>query len=298
MLKISKSLDKFQYPWYREEYPEIDSIVIGRVKSITDMGLFFELLDYQFRDAFMPLNQVSKKKFKSVRSIFKIGDIKPVLVLRIDDQKGYIDLSNKYIEMATEDISRIERYASIITVFLDWLKHVVNKDKKTDDPFIVNIDSKLWTKIMEITVWKYPKSEIYQLMKDISTNQSTVQIAFPELYKAIDGLIEHDDLIMLDQCIKSAFKIEVSLHLKIKLIVLSIHSISVIQNICHEIRNKFESDGYSVFLDITCPFYEFIIKDSNKDRLESYGESLDTSLSIILDKYLDIEYIIDKNMVV
>ena len=115
--KYSINNNIFNVPWHKNEYPEPDDIVIGYINKIEDTGLSVFILDYQKKEALMPLQELSRKKISSIRTLFKEGDIKPLLVLRVDNKKGFIDLSNKYINMARDEIDRLEKYTVVIRIF-------------------------------------------------------------------------------------------------------------------------------------------------------------------------------------
>eukprot|EP00210_Caulerpa_lentillifera_P003979 g3797.t1 len=94
---------------YENEYPEVDSLVMIQVTSIAEMGAYVQLLEYNNIEGLVLLSELSRKRIRSITKIIKVGRREPVLVLRVDPEKGYIDLSKRRV--SPEDIAACdERY--------------------------------------------------------------------------------------------------------------------------------------------------------------------------------------------
>lgn len=61
------------------------------VKSIDEMGLLVTMNDYH-TEGFIPLSEAYKSKMKSKR---KVGDQYLATIIRIDKERGFVDLSLK-----------------------------------------------------------------------------------------------------------------------------------------------------------------------------------------------------------
>ncbi len=81
----------------RAEYPEEGELVIGTVTSIRNFGAFVTLDEYAKREAFIHLSEVAAGWVKYIRDHVREGQKIVARVLRIDPQKGQIDLSLKRI---------------------------------------------------------------------------------------------------------------------------------------------------------------------------------------------------------
>jgi translation initiation factor 2 subunit 1 len=81
----------------RAEYPEEGELVIGTVTSIRNFGAFVTLDEFAKREAFIHLSEVAAGWVKYIRDHVREGQKIVARVLRVDPQKGQIDLSLKRI---------------------------------------------------------------------------------------------------------------------------------------------------------------------------------------------------------
>ncbi|KAK9805915.1 hypothetical protein WJX73_004703 [Symbiochloris irregularis] len=91
---------------YESKFPEVDDVVMVQVKSIAEMGAYVALLEYNGIEGMILLSELSRRRIRSITKLIKVGRQEPVMVLRVDKEKGYIDLSKRRV--AAEDISACE----------------------------------------------------------------------------------------------------------------------------------------------------------------------------------------------
>jgi len=91
---------------YEQKFPEIDEVVMVKVKSIAEMGAYVSLLEYNDIEGMILLSELSRRRIRSIGKLIKVGRIEPVMVLRVDEDKGYIDLSKRRV--SPEDIAECE----------------------------------------------------------------------------------------------------------------------------------------------------------------------------------------------
>ncbi|KAF4335959.1 eukaryotic translation initiation factor 2 subunit alpha [Fusarium beomiforme] len=92
--------------FYEEKYPEIDSFVMVNVKQIAEMGAYVKLLEYDNIDGMILLSELSRRRIRSIQKLIRVGRNEVVVVLRVDKEKGYIDLSKRRV--SPEDIVKCE----------------------------------------------------------------------------------------------------------------------------------------------------------------------------------------------
>ncbi|OMO61489.1 hypothetical protein CCACVL1_23479 [Corchorus capsularis] len=82
---------------YEAKYPEVDMAVMIQVNYIADMGAYVSLLEYNNIEGMILFSELSRRRIRSVSSHIKVGRTEPVMVLRVEKEKGYIDLSKRRV---------------------------------------------------------------------------------------------------------------------------------------------------------------------------------------------------------
>jgi len=100
---------------YEQELPNQEDLVVVRVNKVEEFGAYVTLLEYNNIEAMILSSEVSRKRIRSIHKHLRIGKQDFMQVLRVDKEKGYIDLSKKYV---TEDdvIATTERFTKSKTV--------------------------------------------------------------------------------------------------------------------------------------------------------------------------------------
>ncbi|CAL0320338.1 unnamed protein product [Lupinus luteus] len=107
---------------YETRYPEVDMAVMIQVKNIADMGAYVSLLEYNNIEGMILFSELSRRRIRSVSSLIKVGRIEPVMVLRVDKEKGYIDLSKRRV--SEEDIQTCEERYNKSKLVHSIMRHV------------------------------------------------------------------------------------------------------------------------------------------------------------------------------
>ena len=93
--------------------------------KIAEMGAYVKLLEYDNIDGMILLSELSRRRIRSIQKLIRIGRNEVVVVLRVDKDKGYIDLSKRRV--SPEDIVRCEeRYNKSKSVH-SIMRHVAQK---------------------------------------------------------------------------------------------------------------------------------------------------------------------------
>ncbi|KAL6541629.1 hypothetical protein OROGR_011115 [Orobanche gracilis] len=107
---------------YEAKYPEVDQAVMIQVKSMADSGAYVSLLEYNNIEGMILFSELSRRRIRSISSLIKVGRIEPVMVLRVDKDKGYIDLSKRRV--AEEDIQGCEERFNKSKLVHSIMRHV------------------------------------------------------------------------------------------------------------------------------------------------------------------------------
>jgi translation initiation factor 2 subunit 1 len=89
--------------------------VLVQVKNVAEMGAYVSLLEYQGIEGMILLSELSRRRIRSINKLISVGRKEVVVVLRVDKDKGYIDLSKRRV--SSEDIAKLdEKYHKSKTV--------------------------------------------------------------------------------------------------------------------------------------------------------------------------------------
>ncbi|KAG8820192.1 hypothetical protein FRB91_003460 [Serendipita sp. 411] len=101
--------------YYRQKFPEVDELVMVQVRQIAEMGAYVKLLEYDNIEGMILLAELSRRRIRSIQKLIRVGRNEVVVVLRVDKEKGYIDLSKRRV--SPDDIAKCdERYTKSKTV--------------------------------------------------------------------------------------------------------------------------------------------------------------------------------------
>ncbi|CAF0894350.1 unnamed protein product [Rotaria sp. Silwood1] len=92
--------------FYKNHFPETDDLVMVNVTEIEEMGVYVNLLEYNNRQGMILLTELSRRRIRSINKLIRVGRNEVVVVVRVDRDKGYIDLSKRRV--SPEDISKCE----------------------------------------------------------------------------------------------------------------------------------------------------------------------------------------------
>lgn len=83
------------YPirFYKNKLPEVDEVVMVKVTGITELGAYVELLEYNKINGLILFSELTRRRIRSVNKLVRVGLNEAVVVLRVDKDKCYIDLS-------------------------------------------------------------------------------------------------------------------------------------------------------------------------------------------------------------
>ncbi len=144
------------------------------VQQIEEMGAYVKLLEYDNIEGMVLLSELSRRRIRSIQKLIRVGKNEVVVVLRVDKEKGYIDLSKRRVS-SEEIIKCEERYNKSKSVH-SILRHCAEK-------FNVPLES-LYEKIGWPLSRKYGHS--YDAFK--------ISIADENVWKDVDSGINPDIL--------------------------------------------------------------------------------------------------------
>tara|TARA_Y100000589_G_scaffold330994_1_gene382545 strand:+ start:1294 stop:2226 length:933 start_codon:yes stop_codon:yes gene_type:complete len=262
--------------FYKEKYPNEDELVMCEIFKIDDRnGIFVKLLEYNNVEAMINFRDASSSRVKNIKKIMQINSKLPLLVIRVDREKGNIDLSNKYIDNEEKNklIDKYHKYKKIHNIFHYFCSNIINTIKEEDykNYFIQEeIDDLVYTDrcknkndLMEYfakkTIWKYNKKECYNRVIDIKLDPSKIsefdlnKNEEEKFLKSINKYI-HDIRYEITCCFKM-------------IITNEIDSTEFIKNVYTKINNLCSGCKKVEIKIVNCPIYSISFEDNNEGNL-------------------------------
>lgn len=160
--------------FYRKKMPDIDEIVISRVTKISEHGIDVTLCEYNSVPGFINCGEISRKKKVNLNKLLVVGKIILLNVIRVDEEKNFIDLSKRTI--SEEDIKFFgERHKLHIKLY-QLFTFIFMKYDDVMRP--ADIDKEELYKFMSATLWfiqdNYDNEHIIKNFLDKNTNSDLI----------------------------------------------------------------------------------------------------------------------------
>eukprot|EP00563_Minutocellus_polymorphus_P016921 CAMPEP_0181051838 /NCGR_PEP_ID=MMETSP1070-20121207/17263_1 /TAXON_ID=265543 /ORGANISM="Minutocellus polymorphus, Strain NH13" /LENGTH=382 /DNA_ID=CAMNT_0023130877 /DNA_START=135 /DNA_END=1281 /DNA_ORIENTATION=+ len=126
-LYLSDDRKNLDCRFYENKYPEIEEIVMVNVRNIADMGAYVSLLEYNNIEGMILLSELSRRRIRSINKLIRVHRNEVVMVLRVDKEKGYIDLSKRRV--SPEDIAKCEDRYNKAKAVHGVLRHLAERRK-------------------------------------------------------------------------------------------------------------------------------------------------------------------------
>ena len=76
------------YRFYQHKFSEVEDVVMVNVRSISEMGAYVSLLEYNNIEGMILLSELSRRRIRSINKLIRIGRNECVVVIRVDKEKG------------------------------------------------------------------------------------------------------------------------------------------------------------------------------------------------------------------
>ncbi|VDK86030.1 unnamed protein product [Onchocerca ochengi] len=111
--------------FYANQFPDVEDTVMVNIRQIAEMGAYVSLLEYNNIEGMILLSELSRRRIRSVNKLIRVGRNECVVVIRVDKEKGYIDLSKRRV-YSKDSIQCEERFAKAKAVN-SILRHVADQ---------------------------------------------------------------------------------------------------------------------------------------------------------------------------
>ena len=258
--------------FYKNKFPEVDDIVICNVKDIIEESIYVNLIEYNIEGMVQLSNASSRRKKRSV-CLLKKDKQYPLLVIAIDKEKGYVDLSTRFLsdEDKNNANSKYIKYSKALKIFNKFMD--LKFGNFTDDDYI-NYATR--------TIWSIKKDDCYDKLINYYYNNCDLILDLNE-----------DDLEIFKKSINffcGDFKIRSELKFLLRNPYFG--GVNLIKDKLEEINNNFDIE---VKID-NVPKYKVLIESSNKldneDKLDKISNFLEKSKDRMLYEKIGISSIV------
>lgn len=139
--------------FYNEKLPNKNSVVICKIKEVNEIGVTVFLSEYNDIEGMIMLEEVSRIYKNNQKKKFKVGSYICALVLNVDKEKGFIDLSKK--QVSEEDKLLCEKKYKNNKKIINMVNGFLNNK---------NID---YNDFMNKTLWRLDENIYYNKLLEI-----------------------------------------------------------------------------------------------------------------------------------
>ena len=251
--------------FYKNIYPKIDEIAIGVPIEISALGVRVKLIEYNDIEGFIGLREISERRVKSIRKVIKLNRQYPLLVVAVDAEKGYIDLSNKYISDRDSALEHYAEYKHVVSVYNDFIyrKGNISEEKKLD--------------YADRILWRFGKGDAYREFSQIRVN----------LEKGMDQFdLDEEDKELLKSVVERLFKEpSYTIQMRFNLVVIEMDGVKRVKTLFRQLIGE-EVEGCTMKITLlNSPMYQLEIVTKKKEE----GVKLLERVKRVLEKLMEKE---------
>lgn len=124
----------------RTPFPKEGDFIIGRAVNVEQQYIYVDLTDYEglpseeYAKGMIHISEVSSRWIKNIRNFVRIGQVIVLRVLKVDPEKGHIDLSLRRVNSAQKKkVAKERKYAVKFDNILQFLTETDGIDMTLDE---------------------------------------------------------------------------------------------------------------------------------------------------------------------
>jgi translation initiation factor 2 subunit 1 len=230
----------------RHQWPEVGDLAIATIETVTDYGAYVKLDEYEKR-GLLHVSEISSSWIRNIRDFVREGQKVVLKTLRVDHEKGHIDLSLRRVTKR----ERIEKIMS-------W------KKERKADALLRGVSEKLGISAQEINQKAVclieQKYDLYEAFEKAAIEGAEVftEIGIPEdLAKAFSEVAQERIHVKM-------VKVRGVLEMR----VTQPNGVKVIKEAFHKTRSERAKDAKINFYVIAAPKYSLEVQAENYKRAE------------------------------
>lgn len=149
--------------------PETDDLVICTVKKILPNAVFVTLNEYQNKEGMIHISEIAPGRIRNLRDFVIEGKTIVCKILRIDKEKGHIDLSLRRVPVTLrrkkeEDFKQEEKAEKL-------LEQLAKENKLSLEEVYQKVGNQIFEKFSSLTSFYYKILENKDVLKEINTDK-------------------------------------------------------------------------------------------------------------------------------
>jgi len=114
---------------YENILPECGSPTLVSIKDSNEMGIYVSLLEFDEIEGLLLFSEVSRRRIRSMAKLIKKGKKEIVSVIRVDNDKSYIDVSKRQIsEIEVNYMKKKRNFGKIVNLISNNFSRVISID--------------------------------------------------------------------------------------------------------------------------------------------------------------------------
>ena len=133
--RTTDSDEKTKCRFYESQFPDVDELVMVNVRNVETLGAYVTLLEYNNIEGMVLLSELSRRRIRSIAKLIRVGRQEVVMVMRVDKEKGYVDLSKRRVP--AEDVPKFNAHFAKSKAVHSIVRHVaMTTDYMLEDIYI------------------------------------------------------------------------------------------------------------------------------------------------------------------
>lgn len=154
-----------------KEFPDVDDIVMVDIKTINESGFYVSLLEFGNMEGFISFAEASRRATSRCTNTLRVGQQRPAIVIRLDRDKKYIDLSIKRI--TPDDNAKCICDFTHTKIIDGIIRQIAEKNKNTAKYYYENYIWKIASKYKDIyTIFKMPIQKIIAIFDELKIDNT------------------------------------------------------------------------------------------------------------------------------
>lgn len=245
----------------KQGYPEVGEIVLCTVKKILHHSVFVSLDEFVKREGLIHIAEVSPGRIRNLRDYVREGKVIVCKVLRVNSQKGHIDLSLRRVNLSQrklklEEISQEKRAEKLLEVF-------AKQTKRDPDKLILEVGTKI----------KRDFDSIFESFTEVAEGGSQ-----PLINVGIESKLAQELTKMIQEKIK---KVSVTVSRNYNISCQAPNGMTIIQKALTDAQKSFPTAKISY---VGAPKYRVILEDADYKDAETKLNKLTKIIQTQIEK--------------